>query len=402
MYEKVLSRRVVYEEHAPQKSFQIRRRRTWLALTLLLAASISTLYLVDNLRPFYTSSRQWLSQKTSEFNSETITKVPLEAHIMSKCPDAKDCLRDLIIPTMANVSDKVDFTLSFIGTPTDDDDGVDCKHGPQECLGNILELCAASIYPDPKIYLGFAMCLTGHYEEIPQRELISDCSLEHGMDFERLNDCVSKDDGAYGIDLLRHSVVRTAEAGVTKSCTVRLKNQIRTIRDGGRWKDYEGGHDVGDLISDIKRLYQASDEEWVPRRVPQPANAKASNSKTAKAHKPTRIPTLYNARPKGPDGTASLSEAQSILPAEPNDPAEPNSPIEPLTSSDFLTEFEVPTITTPSYSTLITSTLDQSTITTPSIGASAHQPPELLTSISTELLSAYEPSDLPGEAVQEF
>lgn len=43
-------------------------------------------------------------------------KIPLEAHIMSKCPDAKDCLRDLVLPAMQQVSDKVDFTLSYIGT----------------------------------------------------------------------------------------------------------------------------------------------------------------------------------------------------------------------------------------------------------------------------------------------
>lgn len=41
-------------------------------------------------------------------------KIPLEAHIMSKCPDAKSCLKELILPTMEQVSDKVDFQLSFI------------------------------------------------------------------------------------------------------------------------------------------------------------------------------------------------------------------------------------------------------------------------------------------------
>lgn len=46
----------------------------------------------------------------------TTGKIPLEAHIMSKCPDAKDCLHDMILPAMQNVSDKVDFTLSYIGT----------------------------------------------------------------------------------------------------------------------------------------------------------------------------------------------------------------------------------------------------------------------------------------------
>lgn len=43
-------------------------------------------------------------------------RVPLEAHIMSKCPDARDCLHDLILPAMQNVSHMVDFKLSYIGT----------------------------------------------------------------------------------------------------------------------------------------------------------------------------------------------------------------------------------------------------------------------------------------------
>lgn len=42
--------------------------------------------------------------------------VPLEAHIMSKCPDARDCFRELVLPAMQRVHTKVNFTLSFIGT----------------------------------------------------------------------------------------------------------------------------------------------------------------------------------------------------------------------------------------------------------------------------------------------
>lgn len=42
--------------------------------------------------------------------------VPLEAHIMSKCPDARDCLRMLVLPTMQRAYEKVNFTMSFIGT----------------------------------------------------------------------------------------------------------------------------------------------------------------------------------------------------------------------------------------------------------------------------------------------
>lgn len=149
-----------------------------------------------------------ISETTS---AATKDLVPLEAHIMSKCPDAKDCLRDLVLPTMMRINEKVNFTLSYIGTPTDSNDGVACKHGPNECMGNIIELCAAHLYPDPKIYLGFVMCLTRDYKEIPQRELVEDCALEHAVDFEELNDCATKDDGAFGISLLRGSVKRTSE-----------------------------------------------------------------------------------------------------------------------------------------------------------------------------------------------
>jgi hypothetical protein len=61
-----------------------------------------------------------------------VALVPLEAHVMSKCADARDCLQKLILPAMVRVVDKVNFTLSFIGTPTEND-GIACKHGPEEC-----------------------------------------------------------------------------------------------------------------------------------------------------------------------------------------------------------------------------------------------------------------------------
>ncbi|KAL6860173.1 hypothetical protein ACO1O0_004199 [Amphichorda felina] len=139
--------------------------------------------------------------------------VPLEAHIMSKCPDARDAMRELILPVMQRVSDKVDFRLTYIGKATADD-GVDCLHGPSECMGNIIELCARELYPDPKISLGFVMCLSKDYKHIPERGLVEDCALEHAIDFDALNECVTRDDGAHGIELLRTSVERTAKVRI--------------------------------------------------------------------------------------------------------------------------------------------------------------------------------------------
>lgn len=78
-------------------------------------------------------------------------------------------------------------------------------------MGNIIELCARELYPDPKINLGFIMCLTKDYKHIPERALVEDCALEHAIDIKAINECATRDDGAYGMDLLRHSIQRTSD-----------------------------------------------------------------------------------------------------------------------------------------------------------------------------------------------
>lgn len=255
----------IMEEKPATRNHCRRQRRPILAMTLIVA-SLYALYMVfcNHVVSSYATmfvpepSRQQSSTPTSSISVSTDSElVPLEAHIMSKCPDARDCLRDLVLPAMMRVNEKVNFTLSYIGTPTEND-GVDCKHGPTECMGNIIELCAHHLYPDPKIYLGFTMCLTRDYKVIPQRELVEDCALEHAIDFEKLNDCAAKDDGAIGMAMLRESVQRSADAGVTKSCTVRLNDQVYCIRDGGEWTDCASGPGVNDLVIAVEKLYRSS------------------------------------------------------------------------------------------------------------------------------------------------
>jgi len=131
-------------------------------------------------------------------------------------------------------------------------------HGPGECLGNLIQLCAAKVYPDPKLYLGFAFCMISDYPDIPKRDLVEGCALEHGLDFQKLNSCIS--DEGDGIDLLRASVERSRQNNVTKSCTVRLAGKIRCIRDGGKWYDCPGGSSVSDLVNDINVLYNEGEE----------------------------------------------------------------------------------------------------------------------------------------------
>ncbi|KAE8385956.1 hypothetical protein BDV23DRAFT_164112 [Aspergillus alliaceus] len=205
-------------------------------------------------------------------------KVPFEAHIMSKCPDAQDCLQQLVVPVMERISEKIDFELSFIASVSNQSSDIQCKHGPGECIGDMVMLCAQDLpfsaegetgnpIRMPTIRsLGFANCLIGQYAHIPDRTLVHNCALRHGIDFEALNSCVSKqeddpvNDALSGLALLRQSAIHSAELGVSTSCTVRLDDSVWCVRDGAAWRDCakEGkGSQVSVLVEEVERLWKA-------------------------------------------------------------------------------------------------------------------------------------------------
>lgn len=68
---------------------------------------------VANHMPVLYQPRQFRKCTTAK-SEKNPKRIPLEAHIMSKCPDAQECLQDLVLPAMEQISDKVDFRLSFI------------------------------------------------------------------------------------------------------------------------------------------------------------------------------------------------------------------------------------------------------------------------------------------------
>lgn len=115
-------------------------------------------------------------------------------------------------------------------------------------------LCAAKLYPNPIVSLGFANCMINKYKKIPNRDLVEDCAMEHGVDFSKVNNCISEE--GEGIGLLRESIERSQDKGVQISCTVRLDSRVRCVRDGGEWTSCARGHKVDDLVKDVNDLYE--------------------------------------------------------------------------------------------------------------------------------------------------
>ena len=261
-------RRLQPGQAAPRRGLP-RRRSIVLSILVLVV-----LYLTI---PLHTLLPTWLQSKQNAQESEsnrytqptppssglsssiTSTNVDLEAFVMSKCPDARDCLRDLVVPAMEQISDLVNFKLSIIGRidETNSTSDVWCKHGPEECLGDMIVLCAQHLYPtDAKISLGFSNCLISSYKKIPDRSLVQSCALEHAVDFAKLNHCLS--DNGHGEELLRASVLRSKSEGVVYSCTVKVGGKQWCIRDGGRWRGCVNGSSVDALVAEIRDRSQGN------------------------------------------------------------------------------------------------------------------------------------------------
>ncbi|KAK6539704.1 hypothetical protein TWF694_009907 [Orbilia ellipsospora] len=184
------------------------------------------------------------------------TPVDVEMFVMSKCPDARDCVAKLVLPVMAKVYESGIISLrpTFIGTPDDSNAGMACKHGPDECLGDIIELCAYEIYkPEPQRWLGFINCMGKDYQNIPEDGFVKGCAMEYGLDFDKLEECASSEDKDKGIDLLRTSAKRAIQLGIHTSCTITIEGKNVCVRDGGMWKGCSGKPE--DLIAQIQRAY---------------------------------------------------------------------------------------------------------------------------------------------------
>ena len=104
-------------EHSDEEQQQPRSARPVLRdpIRRILPAFLIVLGLWSLVRAAFVQNHHWCPGKTLQSLENKVALVPLEAHIMSKCPDAKDCLEKLVVPSMVNISDKVSFTLSYIG-----------------------------------------------------------------------------------------------------------------------------------------------------------------------------------------------------------------------------------------------------------------------------------------------
>ncbi|KZT24512.1 hypothetical protein NEOLEDRAFT_1067325 [Neolentinus lepideus HHB14362 ss-1] len=189
-------------------------------------------------------------------------KVPVVLGVMSKCPDAIMC-ESVFDRVVSTVSDRIDFSLSYVAqlNESEPEYGVTCKHGPEECAGNIQQLCVAKYEPLSK-WWEFVQCHNYQgREQIGKPDVALRCANTAKIDWEGsgIAGCVGSDVSGKteeGIQLLKQSLKETRHLNVVKSCTVVINGYKVCVRDDYTWKECEAGHAPKDFIRQINEEYR--------------------------------------------------------------------------------------------------------------------------------------------------
>ncbi|ESK95975.1 secreted protein [Moniliophthora roreri MCA 2997] len=188
-------------------------------------------------------------------------KVPVQLGVMSRCPDALIC-ENIFDQVLTKVANKVDISLIYIANidPSEPEIGVTCKHGREECVGNIHQLCVQK-YTSFAHYWEYLHCT--NFQGIPQIGLPQTaykCAKAANIDWDGsgIGACTGPDasgTGEEGISLLKDNVLLGKQMGLKTSCTVVINGEEVCIHDGGDWRKCNNGHTVNDFVRQINDEY---------------------------------------------------------------------------------------------------------------------------------------------------
>ncbi|KAF8974578.1 hypothetical protein BDZ97DRAFT_35712 [Flammula alnicola] len=218
----------------------------------VLLASTAVSVLAVHVPPFF-------YQDESPLNAPDI-KVPVQLGVMSRCPDALLC-ESRFNEVLEKVVDKVDLSLVYVAKidKSQPDFGVWCLHGPEECAGNVQQLCVHKYAPFENFW-EFVKCQNYQgRENIGTPDVALKCAEAAGIDWEAsgAGQCAGADGSgkaSEGVTLLRESTVLGHALGITKSCTVLISGRAVCVHDG-TWKNCENGHTVTDFVRQIEEEY---------------------------------------------------------------------------------------------------------------------------------------------------
>ncbi|WVQ77001.1 hypothetical protein IAR50_006680 [Cryptococcus sp. DSM 104548] len=210
-------------------------------------------------------------------------KVNVTLYVMSRCPDARLCENTFgTVLRTASIPPKINLSLQFIGslnTSSSQPFGVECKHGPKECVGNAHQLCLTKHLKGVEDWYSAIECMnypSDWPDKVGEVGEVERCAKTVGG-WEEVEACIvgpkgeqdtNQEDGERlyltkeATHLLRSNVRKTEESGVKTSCTIDIASTLvsggkrRCVVDGGVWKGCDDGHMAADFVRVIEEEYK--------------------------------------------------------------------------------------------------------------------------------------------------
>eukprot|EP00164_Ancoracysta_twista_P002237 GFYU01002956.1.p2 GENE.GFYU01002956.1~~GFYU01002956.1.p2 ORF type:complete len:298 (-),score=117.23 GFYU01002956.1:304-1197(-) len=123
-------------------------------------------------------------------------KVKVDFYTEAECSDCIHFLKGALTDVMnaPGLLDVADIRLIVSGNAYENPDGtVVCQHGDPECVGNVIEACAASYYPNIKQWYPYMSCMD---DGNGQPQYAQYCAQHAGMDYKKIYACAISETGA--------------------------------------------------------------------------------------------------------------------------------------------------------------------------------------------------------------
>jgi len=140
-------------------------------------------------------------------------KVDVTLYYESLCPDCQLFIRQQLYPTYQKIGDIFNLTLVPYGNAEETKRGdkwvFQCQHGPNECLGNLIETCAISLLKNLSVSFPFVHCFEVSIERSGNPKSVAQhCAKSLGIDYAPIEACVSGPQG----NELEHEMAKKTDA----------------------------------------------------------------------------------------------------------------------------------------------------------------------------------------------
>jgi len=193
-------------------------------------------------------------------------KVDVDLFVMSKCPDAVYC-ESHIAPLLDELKYSINLQMHYIGFKQEDGSWK-CKHGDEECAGDLQQLCVQQYSKDYNRYnwlFNFILC--NNKEGLDQTGTFATatkCLKETGVPFVEGTQMVACMYSPGRQAILEADFATTTALGIQTSCTVQVDGNTLCVRDGGEWKDCPVGSDLASWKEMICAAYAAKNKGKLP------------------------------------------------------------------------------------------------------------------------------------------